>query len=186
VAMAGGGVFLTRAILQSFVVVDTGGLPGLRALVNNQSAGLTDRKGRILIADLFPYQRNDVSIDPNSIPDGALLDVAQQSVAPSYRGGAVVKFAVHRVRAYSGRLVLDGDAGRSPALGEITLTLRSGTSASDIGTDGTFYFDDLEPGTYEGRAAYKGGACFVKLRVPVSTGPLTELGVIACTKVSAP
>jgi outer membrane usher protein len=186
VAMAGGGVFLTRPILQSFVVVDAGGVSGLRALVNNQSAGVTDRKGRILIADLFPYQRNDVSIDPNSIPDGALLDVSQQSVAPSYRGAAVVKFAVHRVRAYSGRLVFEGDPDKSPALGEITLTLRSGTAVSDIGTDGTFYFDDLEPGRYDGRAAYKGGACSVKLHVPASSGPLTELGVVACAKAVAP
>jgi outer membrane usher protein len=184
-AMAGGGIFLTRPIQQSFVVVDTGGLAGLRALVNNQSAGVTDRNGRMLIADLFPYQRNDVSIDPNSIPDGALLDVAQQSVAPTYRGGAVVRFAVHRVRAYSGRLVLDSDVERSPALGQITLSLRSGPVVSDIGTDGTFYFDDLEPGTYSGRAEYKGGACVTKLVIPSSSGALTELGIVACVKEAA-
>lgn len=181
IAMADGGVFFTRPILQSFVVVDTG-LSGIRALVNSQTAGLTDRKGRMLIADLFPYQRNDVSIDPNSIPDGALLDVTQRSVAPTYRGGAVVKFAVHQVRAYSGRLVFAGEADRSPALGQVTLTLRSGTAASDIGTDGTFYFEDLEPGSYEGRAEFKGGSCSFTLVVPHSTGPLTALGTVACAR----
>jgi len=182
IAMAGGGVFLTRPILQSFVVVDTAGLGGLRALVNSQSAGVTDRKGRMLIADLFPYQRNDVAIDPSSIPDGAILDVLQQSIAPSYRGGAVVKFAIHQVRAYSGRLVFDGDAARSPALGQIALRLRSGTASSDIGTDGTFYFDDLEPGSYEGRAEYKGGSCLFNILVPRSTGPVTALGTVPCVK----
>ena len=60
--------------------------------------GHTDRKGRVLLDSLLPYETNTVSVDPLELPFDASLATTAMTVTPAYRSGPVVKFPVVRAR----------------------------------------------------------------------------------------
>ena len=63
----------TRWLDQSFAVVQVADYPDLTVYVENQPIGRTDRKGRVLLDSLRPYDTNQVSLDPAELPMDASL-----------------------------------------------------------------------------------------------------------------
>ena len=53
---------------------------------------------------------------------------------------------------------------------------------SPIGHDGTFFFEQLPPGSYAATVKHLGETCSFTLTVPAALGFLVDLGQITCEK----
>ncbi len=181
IAAVGHTVALTQPITSAFALIDLDGVSGVRTNVNNQLDGRTDRNGMLFATNLFAYQNNAISVVGTDAPSDVLIDVDRKVIAPSYKGGVLVSFAAKRVRSYVGKLVVRSPRGEAvPAYGRITLGDPTAGFTSDIGTDGGFYFEGAQPGTYPAQIAYKGGTCRFTITLPKSAKAVTTLGTIAC------
>ncbi len=85
------GMYFSNRIDNSFAVVDTG-VPGARVLYENNPAGATDSKGRLLLANVRAHEANRIAIDPASLPPQAEMPETKQIVVPASRGGTAVYF----------------------------------------------------------------------------------------------
>ena len=179
-AFADGGIFVTRPILGSYAVIDVNGLAGIPVAVNNQDVGTTNRSGRLLATNLFPYQKNSVKIDGSNAPDDVLFESTDAIATPMFRSGTVVKFPAQRIRAYTGHLRIAGNPPATPSYGRLTLS--PGGAISDIGADGAFYFDSVQPGSYQSKIDYAGGTCTFTLVIPAATATVSSLGTFTCEK----
>ncbi|MBW6424945.1 fimbria/pilus outer membrane usher protein [Rhizobium sp. XQZ8] len=91
--LAGGDVFISDRIEDSFGIVDAG-TPDVAVEFENRPAGKTNRHGRLLVPNLRSYEENSLSIDPAGLPIDAVLDSARETVMPHKGSGVVVRFAV--------------------------------------------------------------------------------------------
>lgn len=82
VVAAGGGVFLSRRINDSFAVVDAGA-PGVEVRAENRPVGQTGRGGKLLVPDLRAYEPNRLSIDPTNLPVDAVVSSTHQTIRPA-------------------------------------------------------------------------------------------------------
>lgn len=81
------GVTASPYNAQSIAIVEAPAAAGARVL--GYSAVVLDGNGRAVVPYLNPYRLNEVSIDPNGLPDDVELLTTRQQVAP--RNGAIVK-----------------------------------------------------------------------------------------------
>ena len=115
VAVMKDGIAVGNRSDQSFAVVDTG-VPGVPVLQDNRPVGATNALGKYLVADLRPYERNKISIDPSSLPASADTSRTDAVIAPPAHGGALVDFAIS-ANAPAAIVVLEGVDGKPLAAG---------------------------------------------------------------------
>jgi outer membrane usher protein len=179
---AGGSVFATRPVNQSFAVIQVPGVEGVRGYLNNQEIGRTNARGDLPVPDLLPYYGNRLGIAQRDIPLDYAVGATEQVVASPFRGGAVVRFAVQQVRAVMGSVLLvRGEETFAPAYGQIVVTVDGQETGSPIGRDGEFYFENVAPGQYPAVVEHETGRCAFTLEVPAGAGPIVELGTVRCT-----
>ena len=69
-----------RRLEQSFAVVQVADYADLTVFMDNQPVGRTDQKGRVLVAALRPYERNEISVDPTEVPmDGDVSTIRRST-----------------------------------------------------------------------------------------------------------
>lgn len=177
------GIMFTRAVEDGFAVIDVPNLPGVRGYYNNQLVGRTDAEGRLFVPNLLSYYGNMLQISDQDIPLDYSIDDTEQTVAPPYRGGALVTFGVQKVSAITGKLVVDEMHKSSvPSFGELRVNVNGHFLTSEIGRRGEFYVEDLAPGGYPARVEYANGACAFQLVVPKSESAITDVGPVHCTR----
>jgi outer membrane usher protein len=182
---AGDGIMFTRAVKDSFAVLKLPELRGVRGYFNNQFVGRTDEKGRLLIPDLLSYYGNRVQISDQDIPLDYSIVSTEVTVAPSYRGGALVRFPVERVQAAKGVIFVDRPNKVSiPSFGVLRLSVNGRQLESELGAQGEFYLENVAPGTYSGVVDYADGSCDVHMAIPKKRAPLSDIGLIRCTSNS--
>ncbi len=178
----GGGLYLSRPIRNSFVLVDlSSNVPGVSTFLSNQLIGRTNRQGKVIIPNLIPYYGNQISIDPDSVPENYLAETDSLLIAPPFRGGSIARFTVQRIQNFIGTVVLQR-AGTQiiPALGELTLQRDQETLASPLNRNGQFYFDTLAPGDYTAQVRFEREVCTFNLTIPKSEELFVELGTFTC------
>ncbi len=177
----GGKFFATQPVNDSYALVDTG-MPGVHVTVNGFDAGRTNRSGYALVPQMGAYFNNTISLQPGDVPMNYSLDQSTQTVVPEYRTGEVVHFRIRRVLPVTGNLsVLMAGHPTIPAYGILELTGENEDHAtSDIGENGEFYFDKLEPGNYHGRIQFKGGECKFNITVHGTEKMFLRLGTLTC------
>jgi outer membrane usher protein len=143
--------------------------------------GRTNRWGDLLVPDLFPYVENRLSITDSDLPLNYTIQTAARTLAPPYRGGAVILFPAAQVHVFQGRVVIaDGDKRMSPAYGTMTVNLSGATIQSPLSADGDFYFENLAPGTYQATVESDAGSCRFNLQIQKATTLTTSIGTIEC------
>ncbi len=173
----GGQLHATRRVDDSFALVNVGGIPDVQVFLENQPVARTDAGGRALIRNLRPYEPNRISVDPARLPIDTWIDASSATVAPAFRSGTEVAFALRRERGVVLRLrTVAGVAVPSGAVVEL------GGQSYPVAHQGLTY---LVPGEGRSQAAavWPGGRCVFELRQPAGEDPLPDLGTIACEPV---
>ena len=192
-AVAGGAVYqggkllLTRPVQDSFALVRVPGVEGVRVYSNNLVVGRTDADGNLLVPDLLSYYGNRLRIEDKDIPLDYEVGAVERSIAPPYRGGALVQFSVRRIQSVTGSVAIHTTAGEvTPAFGQFTLTRDGVEVVSPLGNGAEFYLENIASGTYTARIEYTGGSCVFTITIPVTTEPFVRLGKVVCAGQEAP
>lgn len=182
VVAIGGDFIATRPVEQSFGLIRVADVAGVRAYTENQLIGKTNSKGNIIVPSLLPYYGNRLSIDPESIPLNYRIDSTSRVIAPSFRGGALVPFPVHRLQTVSGLLLVETAGGTVvvPAYGELSVTEDGREIVSPVGKEGQFYLEDLSVGLHRAKLQYRDGDCEFQLTVPLSPKPAANIRTVRC------
>jgi len=170
----GGDIYTTRAVNDSFVLVDVAGIPDIGVMVDNQVARRTDTNGRALIRNLRAYDTNRLSIDPRELPLDTSIQSEKITITPRYRSGAVVKFPIKRERSATFKLV-QADGRPVPTGAEVILK----GSRFPVALDGLVYVTGFDHGM-TAQAEWNGGACAFRIAAPIGEDPLPDMGTIVC------
>jgi outer membrane usher protein len=173
-----GGLFASNVINDSFAVVDTNGMPGIRVYDENRVVGRTDSAGQLLLPDLRSYDLNRISIEPTDIAADATLPTAAKDVRPQDRSGIVVQFDIRTSHGALLRLV-DAAGAPLPVGGAATL---AGTGATvPIGYDGEAFVTDLVP--HSNRLDVQladGRRCVAVFDYRAAPGEIPTIGPLRC------
>jgi outer membrane usher protein len=176
--LLGGRAFLTRPVQDGYALLRTG-VPGVRGYLEHQEIGRTDRRGDLLVPSLLPYYGNRLSIADSDVPIDYRIEGTERLAAPTLRGGALASFAVQRLRTVSGSIRVITDRGEEiPAYGELTVAGPSGPSASPVGRDGAFYFEDLPAGRFPAQLEWTRGRCRIELQI--AEAEHVDVGLVRC------
>lgn len=140
VVMAGGGIFLSNQIDDSFSVVDVG-VPDVPVMVENRPAGRTGATGKLLVPGLQSYQKNSIQIDPTNMPLDADLPETSRQVVPASRSGVVVKFDA-RSEGASAMVTFVDLQGKPLPLGTV-VTMDGAAATEMVGYDGHTFLKHL-------------------------------------------
>jgi outer membrane usher protein len=179
VAAVGGQWALSRPVADSFAIVKVGSLSGVRVYANNQPVGTTDSSGTVFVPRLASYFENPVAVEDKDLPVNYIVPRARFIVAPALRSGVFLDFDARAVTAIAGRLLKDarpfGDAQ-----GELVV----GAERKEIATsrDGSFYVEQVPPGSYEGTATRAGDTCRFRVQVAANDEVVNELGEVQCVR----
>lgn len=139
--LAGGNLFASDQIHDSFAVVSTGDVGGVPVLYENRPIGTTDARGKLLIPSLLSYRNNRLAVDATQLPPDVEVGQTWMQVRPPDRAGVMVDFNVRRVAA--ALLTLHDREGRPIPLGSIVRI--AGETDQPVGYDGEAYVAGLKP-----------------------------------------
>ena len=177
----GGRAFLSRPVQDSFAMIRVPGVEGVHGLMSNQVVGTTDSKGDLLIPSLLSYYGNRIGIDDKDIPLDHEIGTTELTIAPPYRGGAIVTFPVRRVLAVAGTVIVEeGGKEMPPAYGQIGVKIGDREMNSPFDEAGNFYLENVPPGSYDAEVQYATGVCTFHLVVQASGTSLAHVGIVRC------
>lgn len=137
--VAGGRVFATGTVKDSFAVVKLG-LPGVPVYFNGQPAVKTGVFGAALVPGLRGNRGNRLSINPADLPTDATVAATAMTVVPKARSGVTVTFGEPPGRA--ALIVLrHADGTLLPVGTPVTLNGKDGDFV--VGYDGQVWLDGL-------------------------------------------
>lgn len=172
----------TRPVEQSYVLVQVPGVEGVRVFSSNLEAGRTDKRGNLLLPALLPNYANRVAIADQDIPFDRAIPEGEKLIAPPWRGGAVIRFSAARRQSATGQIVVLQDDGTRvvPAFGELRVRSAMTSTASLLGRNGEFFFEEFPHGPASASLEYRGSSCLFTIAAPAVRGPLTDLGELSC------
>jgi outer membrane usher protein len=182
----GGTVAPSRAVGQSFALLRVPGVPGVTGFSSNQPVGQTNRHGDLLVPEILPYYGNRVGIADTDVPQDYSIGETEKTVAPPYRGGALIVFPVARARAVTGflRIEIDGEE-TVPAFGTLTLAAGGKQIESPIGSKGEFFLENIPPGRHEALVQTRSASCRIAIEVPDTREQFFNIGTLSC-RAAAP
>jgi outer membrane usher protein len=171
-----GSVFAARQVNDSFAVVSTGGIGGVPVRLRNNVVGNTNAAGKLLVTGLNAYEDNAIGIDVTALPADVRVGLVEAAVKPADRSGAVIAFALSRIRAAT--VVLTDEIGQPLPVGS-SVSLRDRPGTAVVGFDGETYLEDLEiSNVLEVRKP--GGRCTAQFDLPAEGPALPRIGPVAC------
>ncbi|MCA3574173.1 MAG: fimbria/pilus outer membrane usher protein, partial [Aestuariivirga sp.] len=137
---AGGSVFATNTIYDSFAVVDAG-VPDVPVVLQNRQVARTARNGKVVVPGLRSLARSTISIDVTDLPVDVTVASTEETVVPAWRSGVAVNFnggvksaALVVLRDASGNYVTPGSVAK----------LNGGDAEIFVGYDGQLWLEGLE------------------------------------------
>lgn len=175
IAIAGGGVYASNHISDSFAVVDAGA-PGVTVTRQGAPVGTTDWTGKVLVPDLMAYQRNKIAIDPDDLPFTADLDTSTREVTPPYQGALGVKFKVELDPKNATVILKRPNGSFVPAGSEGQV---EGGQSFLVGFDGEAYIKGLKD---QNTVTVKldGGTCSARFAFKPAKGTIPIIGPEVC------
>ncbi|MEH2374565.1 fimbria/pilus outer membrane usher protein [Nostoc sp.] len=181
----GNNIFFTRPVTGSYALIQVPTVSGVRGYMSNQEIGRTDSRGNLLIPNLLPYYGNNIRIQDEDIPLNYRVDANEKTIAPSFRGGAIVRFPVQRIQSIIGNISVDA-SGKTiiPVYGLLTVNVNGNQVDSPIGNQGEFYLENITLGRYVANVEYAQGVCTFDLNIPQSDQKIVNLGSLKCIQNS--
>jgi outer membrane usher protein len=172
---------VARRVDDSFAVARiTPPVEGVRVYHNGEEVGRTDAAGQVFVPGVSAFLNNLIAIDDKDVPMEYSMRGVSETIAPAFRSGTLVQFAVRRSLGVVGRLQR-GDVAIEYRTGR--LQVGGAGQPLQTGADGEFYLEDVAPGTYAGSIETETGTCAFTIVVPEATGPLVELPeAVRCAK----
>jgi len=174
--LAGGELFASEQIGDSFAVVDTGGVAGIPVMVENRFVGRSNKRGKLLIPSLRSFQDNRLSVDSTLLPADVEIAATNLVVRPADRSGVAVDFGVRKVRA--ALITLHDRLGRAIALGSVARI--AGEGDQPIGHDGAAYVTGLKPSNRVEVALPDGTHCAANFDYRPVSGDIPLIGPLPC------
>lgn len=145
---------------------------GVRVYHNGEEVGRTDAAGEAFVPGVSAFLNNLIAIDDKDVPMDYSLRAVSETVAPPFRSGTLVEFAVRKSLGVVGRLQRGGAAIEYRAG---RLQVGAASQLFQTGAEGEFYLEDVAPGAYAGSVETESGTCAFTVVVPDAAGPLLEL-----------
>ena len=178
--VAGGGMFATNRIHDSFAIVDAGA-PGVTVRYENRPIGKTGRDGRLLIPTLRSFDRNKISIDPETLPVDARVPTDKKYVVPADRAGVVVDFGV-KAHSDSALVTFVDPAGRPLEVGS-EVRLEGTAEPTLVGYDGQAFLEGLSASNTV-RITTSSMTCEATFAYQPKPGEQVAIGPVTCTPTS--
>jgi outer membrane usher protein FimD/PapC len=168
-------------VTDSFAIVKVGEVPGVRVYANNQRIGTTDASGTVFVPRLASYFENPLAIEDRDLPLNYIVPKARFVISPALRSGVLVDFRARAVNAIAGRLAVRREGAARP-FGDARGALIVEGERREVLTarDGSFYLEQVPPGSYAGEASRERVLCRFRLEVKPSDEVVTDLGEVAC------
>ncbi|CAN7344118.1 fimbria/pilus outer membrane usher protein [Phenylobacterium sp. LjRoot225] len=174
--LAGGRVFASDQIFDSFAVVSTGDIAGVPVLYANRPVGRTDAHGKLLVPSLLSYQNNRLAVDVTRLPPDIEVGRTFVLVRPADRSGVMVDFHVRKVAA--ALLTLQDRAGHPLPLGSVARV--DGAEPEPVGYDGAAYVTGLQPKNRMKVVLPDGATCGVVFDYKPVKGDIPLIGPLVC------
>jgi outer membrane usher protein len=176
VALAGGDLYASDRIDDSFAVVSTGDVGGVPVMYENRPIGRSNKHGKLLIPSLRSFQDNRLSLDSTLLPADVEVGETEKIVRPADRSGVLVDFGVRRAHAALVSLV-DG-LGKALPLGSVASV--EGEEDQPVGHDGAAYMTGLKPRNRLSVALPDGSNCTVQFDYRPVSGDIPLIGPLRC------
>jgi outer membrane usher protein FimD/PapC len=164
---------IARRVDDSFAVARIAPpVEGVRVYHNGEEVGRTDAAGEAFVPGVSAFLNNLIAIDDKDVPMEYSMRAVSDTIAPAFRSGTLVEFAVRRSLGVVGRLQR-GEAAIEYRTGR--LQIGNASQPLQTGAQGEFYLEDIAPGAYAGSIETESGTCAFTVVVPDATGPLIEL-----------
>ena len=174
--LAGGTLFASRTIADSFAIVQTPAAPNTRVYANNQLVGRTDASGELVIPAIRPYEQNDLALEQLDLGLDTQFKALRLDVVPYRMSGVIVRFPITRWRAATLRVVL---ADGSPLPVQTRLQIGTSPDRVPVGAEGAVYLAGLEAKSTV-TARWGEQSCSFVVMYPAGVDPLPDLGEAQC------
>lgn len=176
IVLAGGDLFFSDQIHDSFAVVSTGDVGGVPILYQNRSVGKTNARGKLLIYAMLSYQDNRVTVDSTLLPPDIEVGETERLVRPPDRSGVRVDFKVRKVRA--AMLTLHDRQGIVLPPGSVAKV--DGVEDRPVGYDGQVYVTGLKAANRMTVVLPDGAECSVQFAYKPLKGDVPVIGPLRC------
>ncbi|QEI11874.1 fimbria/pilus outer membrane usher protein [Cellvibrio japonicus] len=166
-------IYWGRAITDAFALVEAG-QPGVPVLVGNKKVGVTNEDGKLLVADLYSYHENRLSIDPMDLPVNAALSSVEQIVMPRRKSGVNLQFSVRYTRPVL--LVVQDERLQLLPVGTV-LRVKDTQDTYQVGWNGEVYIENLVAPV---ELVFTENNCSLQVVPPVEDIPFPRLGPLTC------
>ena len=180
VVAAGGDLFLSRPVKDSFAIVDVGAAD-VEVSQDNQAVGRTNSRGKLLLPRLRAFQDNRISIDPADLPLDTVLNATRQLVVPVDRSGVVVAFGA-AAEGGAALVSFQNAQGEALPLGATGHLVDDG-DVFVIGYDGQAYVDGLKASNAVLVDLPEGGQCIARFSYQSHGGAQIAIPDAVCTPV---
>lgn len=134
------GVTLSQPLGETNVLVKAPGAGGVNIL--NQTGAGTDFRGYTVVSNISPYRKNDVTLDPLSLPDNVELALTTRTVVPTR--GAVVRADYQAMVGSRVLMTLTrADGAPVPFGATVMLADTAITQSAIVGENGEVYLSGL-------------------------------------------
>lgn len=174
--LAGGSLFASDQIHDSFAVVSTGHVAGVPVLYENRPVGVTDSRGMLLVPSLLSYQDNRLTVDATRLPPDIEVGQTAILVRPPDRSGVVLDFNIRKVNA--ALLTLHDSKDRPVPLGSVAKV--DGAADQPVGYDGEAYVTGLRPTNRMHVLLPNRTRCSVEFDYKPTKGDIPLIGPLRC------
>ncbi|MEH6809998.1 MAG: fimbria/pilus outer membrane usher protein [Hyphomonas oceanitis] len=181
-AYFGSELVVAPAITDSMALVELNGEAGVRVYHDRQLAGVTDKRGRLVISDIRNHETNVVAFEPTDLPLTADFSKTEVTLVPGFRTGHRVEFGIsHHADVIAHVVRPDGRPLETGTRLEDRVTGKSYV----VGSDGRVFIPDADTLTHLTHESDT-GTCVASLHGPAgqTNMAITDLGTITCQLVN--
>lgn len=160
--LAGGNLFSTRRIEQSYALVEVKDYPDIGVGIGSNMVTKTDDSGLAVLVNLMPYAANQIRLNPQDLPVSAEIDSIEDIVVPPLRSAVKLEFPVRSGRAALLRILLEGG---EPAPAGAQVRIKGDAREFWVARRGEAYITGITPSSVLS-LEWKGQTCPLSVVLP--------------------